>query len=281
MSAIIKLIRPINCVMGIIGVLIGAMVGIGLDIFSTKYLFELLLGMTIAFFFMAAGNMMNDYFDRDLDKINHPNRPIPSGIFQPKDVIISAGLIYFLLIILGLMINFVMFIILILAMVLMIGYELSLKSRGFIGNITISILVAMLFMFGAATVFKFGVVIYLCLLAFLATLTREIVKDIEDVEGDIDRNTLPKKIGIRSASVVASVSIICAIILSPVPIYPELLPILQFDKLSLFYLYLVIPADILFIISISFFKNNPKLGSQALKGGMAISLLAFALGSIT
>lgn len=280
MSAILKLIRPINCLMGIIGVFIGAMVGIGLDIFTSEYLFEILIGMAIAFFFMAASNMMNDYFDREIDKVNHPDRPIPSGRFQARDVIISAGLIYILLIFLGLLVNFFMFIIIIIALVLMISYEISLKGRGFIGNLTISFLVALLFIFGAAVVSKFDVVIFLSLLAFLATLNREIVKDIEDIEGDIDRVTLPKRIGIRNASILAGIFLITAIIISLIPAFSELFPFIEFNELSQNYIYLIIPADIIFLSAISISFNNPTMASQILKGGMIIALIAFVIGSI-
>ncbi len=279
MPALLRLIRPINCVMGMIGVILGAMVGVGLDAFSSRYLFEIIVGCVIVFFFMAAGNMMNDYFDREVDKVNHPNRPIPSGRFQAQDVLISAVLIYILLIILGILVNLAMFVILIIALILMLGYEISLKQRGFVGNFTISILVGLLFMFGAAAVLKFDVVIFLSLLAFLATLTREIVKDIEDIEGDIDRVTLPKKIGINNASIVASIVLLIAIFLSPIPGYPELLPFFEIPKLGENYNYLIIMADALFIFSIIYFRKNTSFASQTLKAGMVTALAAFFFGS--
>lgn len=280
MFAVLKLLRPFNCLMGVFGVLIGALVGVGLDIFTSQYLFELMLGMVIAFFFMAAGNMLNDYFDRELDKINHPQRPIPSGELAALDVVIAAGLIYILLLFLGLLINLFMFIILLLAVLLMLGYEMYLKRQGFAGNLTISILVALLFIFGAAVVSEFGVVIFLSLLAFLATLTREIVKDIEDIEGDIDRITLPKRVGTRNAGILAGAALLLAIFLSPLPVFPELIPILEFSKLSLYYLYLILPANALFILSILFFNKDPTIASNTLKAGMVIALMAFALGKI-
>ena len=280
MSTVLKLIRPINCLMGIVGVLIGAIVGVGFEVFTERYAFEISIGMFIAFFFMAAGNMLNDYFDRELDLINHPERPIPAGEIQPKYVLYSAAGIFAVLIILGLTINIFMFLILIIATLLMVSYELYLKRRGFVGNITISILVGLLFIFGAAVVAIFGVVIILSILASLATMTREIVKDIEDIKGDVNRITLPKIIGIKNAGIIASISLIIAIILSPIPIFPEILPILEFPSLGYSYIYLILPADFLFIISIYFYTHNPEYASNLLKGGMLLALLAFIIGSI-
>lgn len=281
MFTVLKIIRPVNCLIGIIGVLIGGLVSIGPDIFNEQYLIKLILGMVIAFFFMAAGNMMNDYFDRELDKINHPSRPIPAGLIQPKNVIISVIIIYIVILILGIFINFYMVLILIIALVLMVSYELMLKHRGFIGNFTISVLVGLLFIFGAGVVEQFGVVIFLFLLAMLATLTREIVKDIEDIKGDLDRNTLPKRIGVKNASLVAGICIVIAVVLSIIPVYPQLLSFFEFNQLQYHYLYLIIPADLFFIISIYNFQKNPSMASQTLKIGMVIALIAFAFGSIT
>jgi geranylgeranylglycerol-phosphate geranylgeranyltransferase len=280
MVAVIKLLRPANCVMGLVGVLIGALVGKGLDIFGSKYLFELMLGMFIAFFFMSAGNMLNDYFDREQDLINHPDRPIPSGAIKPNQVIVSAGAIFIVLLILGILVNLTMFMILILATFLMLGYELVFKRRGLVGNFTIGLLVGMLFLFGAAVVSEFGVVVFLFILALLATLTREIVKDIEDIKGDIDRITLPKQIGIKSSASIAAVVIIIAIILSPFPALPQYFPLFSYDGLGLSYLVLIIPADLIFIFSIKHYAKNPKLAQNLLKLGMLVGLIAYAVGSI-
>jgi geranylgeranylglycerol-phosphate geranylgeranyltransferase len=281
MLVVLKLLRPINCVMGIMGVLIGALVGKGLDVFQPEYTFELAVGMCIAFFFMGAGNMMNDYFDHNLDKRNHPERPIPSGKISAIDVIYTAGIIYFLLLLLGFLINITMFIILLLAIALMVGYEASLKRRGFIGNITIGILVGLLFMFGAAVVSEFGIVLFLSLLAALATITREIVKDIEDMEGDLDRRTLPKRLGARSAGLIAWIFIIIAVIISLLPAFPDLIQFIDLEGLNVNYFYLIVPADALLLLSMAFLSKSPSKASDTLKYGMIVALMAFALGSIT
>jgi geranylgeranylglycerol-phosphate geranylgeranyltransferase len=266
--------------MGLIGVLIGALVGKGLDIFGSDFLFELLLGMFIAFFFMAAGNMLNDYFDREQDKVNHPDRPIPSGAIKPNQVIVSAAAIFIVLLILGILVYLIMFIILILATFLMLGYELLFKRRGLVGNFTIGLLVGMLFLFGAAVVSEFGVVIFLFTLALLATLTREIVKDIEDIKGDIDRITLPKQVGIKTSASIAAGFIIIAIVLSPFPALPEFFPLFSYDGLGLSYLVLIIPADLIFIFSIRHYEKKPKLAQNFLKLGMLVGLIAYTVGSI-
>ena len=107
-------------------------------------------------------------------------------------------------------------------------YSASYKRQFLIGNIIVAILTAMVpllccFMNGlllyryytvnAITVPEFNFIIYwiggFALFAFITTLTREIIKDIEDFEGDVayGRNTVPIVIGILSAKIV-SVSLI-------------------------------------------------------------------------
>ena len=73
MNPVLKLIRPLNCIMGAVGVFIGALIGIGLEILDPNFYGQIILATEVAFLFMASGNKMNHYFDRDIDKINHPD----------------------------------------------------------------------------------------------------------------------------------------------------------------------------------------------------------------
>ena len=77
MNAVLKLLRPLNCIMGAIGVFIGALIGVGLDLFTPDHYLNVISAAVVAAFFMASGNILNDYFDREVDRINHPDRPIP------------------------------------------------------------------------------------------------------------------------------------------------------------------------------------------------------------
>jgi len=154
----------------------------------------------------------------------------------------------------------------------MVSYDLGLKHRGFVGNAAISLLVGMLFLFGGAVVGNPLPTVSLLLLAFLATLSREIVKDIQDVEGDADRRTLPKSIGIPRARSLAAAMVVMAVSLSPIPVI--------FGLLGQGYLWAVIAADAIFIYSISRFKD-PAGASVLLKIAMGVGLVAFIAGGFT
>ncbi|MFQ6071150.1 MAG: UbiA family prenyltransferase [Methanosarcinales archaeon] len=271
MHPILELIRPLTSLMVGFAVFISALIGTGLNIAS--YILPVLLAVTVAYFFTASGNALNDYLDRETDKINHPNRPIPSGRIQPKQALTLAIVTFGLVIILAWFINLIAFVIAGIALLIQLAYEKYFKYRGFIGNIMIAAQTAFAFLFGGVAVGQIKITSILALLAFFSILGREIVKDIEDMEGDLDRFTLPMKYGRKKASIVASFFFILSVVMSPLPYYP----------LQIFggvYLPLVAIADIIFIYSLFIQFKNPKYARKTAKAAMLIALLAFLAGGL-
>lgn len=251
---------------------------------QTYSIIAILLAMAVAFFCTAAGNMLNDYFDLETDRINRPGRPLPAGELQPSTVAICAIIIFGCTLWLAWTINFLALLITLIAILLMMGYELRLKSKGFLGNLTISALVALLFVFGAVAVQNAGSIstiitatvppwAILALLAFFATLGRELVKDIEDIKGDLARTTVPRQYGIKPATIVAATALSCAIALSPLPYYP-----LQIFNIT--YVYIILIADCLFVYSIYIMHKNPSQASKISKVAMLTALVAFIVGQV-
>ena len=279
MNPYFMLIRPANCAIGMLGIFVGAIIGVGFLI--TDFWFDLIIALIVVFIFMAGANSLNDYYDRKTDKINHPGRPIPAGSIEPRTALNFSAVLLLLSVFLGLFINLTSFLIVCLAALLIIGYETSLKNKGLVGNITISILVGLLFIFGGAVVNSFNLNLILAAMAALATLCREIVKDIEDIKGDLDRYTLPKKIGVKSAGRAAAVVLIIAVIISPLPYFADFLPSsLIFEAVGFHYLMIVIVADIIFLNSISEIGKSPKKASNLLKLGMVVALIAFLAAAL-
>jgi geranylgeranylglycerol-phosphate geranylgeranyltransferase len=155
----------------------------------------------------------------------------------------------------------------------MVYYEMILKAKGLSGNLAIGWLTGALFLFGGAAVEGLELAWILAALAFLATLGREIVKDIEDVEGDKgSRLTLPIRIGKRNAGVAASVSFVAAVALSPVPYL--------LDLLSAWYVPAVVVSDAIFIYCALIQFRNPRMGQKVAKLAMFVALVAFLLGGV-
>jgi len=283
----IELLRPLNAVMGGVAVGTGALVAAGLPLLQSGALRDVGLAMLVASLYTGAGNALNDYYDRRTDRVNHPKRPIPSKRIRPESArkfsvaVFAAGMLIALFI--GFpRLNWLTLGLAALNSVLLAGYEMRLKSRGFAGNLTVSWLTASLFLFGgAAAVPSPGAMIFpapvlvLALLAFLSSVGREIIKGIEDVEGDRDRRTLPRLVGPATAGRIAGLWTALAVVLSPLPVIP----------LGMFrpeaYLPLVLAADAMFIYSVWIVFRNPGRASRAAKLAMLLALIAFLLGALT
>ncbi|MHC1581455.1 MAG: UbiA family prenyltransferase [Candidatus Syntropharchaeia archaeon] len=271
---IIALYRPLTSFMASLAVIASAFVGVGTKI--TSYSFPVLLASLLVFFFVAGGNALNDYMDRESDRINHPERPIPSGRIRPEEAlqisIATFGIVISLAIVLTYFIKgFIPFFIAGIALFIQISYEKWLK-KGFIGNFAISAQTGLLFIFGGSVVEKIEITGILAVLAFLAILGREIMKDVADVRGDVGRFTLPMRIGRRNACFISSFFIILAVLLSPLPYH---LRIFGFH-----YLFIVLLADLILIHSVFFQFRNAELATRTAKVGMLIALVAFISGSL-
>ncbi|QLH74509.1 MAG: UbiA family prenyltransferase [Methanomassiliicoccales archaeon] len=270
MNKVLQLFRIGNCLMGIVGLLMGVWVALGTDILEG--LREIVFASAVVFFFIAGGNALNDYVDREVDKVGHPERPIPSGRMTPADALRISSACFVLSVAFSLALNVPSIVIVLSAVALMLLYELRTKKAGLSGNLTIALLTAMLFLLGGTVVDKLDRTYVLAVLAGLATLGREIIKDIEDMEADFDRNTLPKRIGKRSASIIASLSIFAAVAMSPLPYVG--------GQFGLGYLLMVTVADAIFIYASVVQFRNPKQGQRYAKYGMLVALVAFLLGGL-
>jgi geranylgeranylglycerol-phosphate geranylgeranyltransferase len=156
-------------------------------------------------------------------------------------------------------------------------YAGKLKNEGFVGNLTVSYLVASPFLFGGIAVERVSVTLILVLCAGLANVGREIIKDIEDYEGDkAFAKTLPTKIGFKSSGGIALVFILLAVVSSPLPYV--------FNLLNFTYLLVIAAADILFLYIMAVFLKDITVKSarktqKMIKVGMALALAAFFIGS--
>ena len=274
MRGYLELLRPWNCVIAALAILIGAAIAVGAGNLGGSAL-GVSLVVLAGFVFTGAGNALNDFFDRESDRVNHPSRPIPSGRVAPGNAVVLASVLFFVALLAGAGAGPFSLVIVIVNMAAMVSYEVHFKRRGLSGNLVISWLVASLFIFGGAAVYSASAnslprVAWLGLLAFLATLGREIVKDIEDAAGDIDRATLPKTAGVEKAGFLAAVSFVIGVALSPLPFTSGVL--------GVSYLALIVLADGIFIYCAWFSALRPSQVSRAAKYGMVIALIAFLAG---
>lgn len=181
---------------------------LALKVFPT--ISEMLLGFLSVFLISAAALIINDYFDLETDKINAPERPLPSGMVTKQEVVILFCAVTILGWIAAYLINLQTFWVALFVWVVGFLYNWRLKKAGLLGNLMVSFSVAMTFIFGGVSVGQpFEKVVWLfAILAFLINFGEEIAADAMDVEGDqrTGSRSLPTLIGReRTLKVSASV----------------------------------------------------------------------------
>lgn len=269
----IRLLRPEISILGIICVYIGAIAS-GSPYFS----YDLFLAM-IAVFLIGAGSMpFNDYFDYEIDKINHPKRPLPSGIFKPIYGL-YIGIIFFIIgLLLSSLINFFCLLIAIIAISLICFYELTLKNHVFIGNVVVAFTTCISFTFGGAIIGELLKPTFFTLICFFIFLGREVLMDVRDFKGDkMNRITLPLKIGQKSAVHFACILILISIGLLFLPVfYNEF----KFSEWYVFLAFIVAIVTIYAIIILIQDIKNVGKSSEILRVSMALGLILFLFAII-
>jgi len=259
--------------MASVAVVIGCLVGAGSEI--TTYGTQVALALGASFAVTAGGNAINDFYDAKIDVINKPHRPIPSGGISPRSAFAFAISLFGIGVVLSYFINLICFLIAAANSLLLIGYAYKLKRTVLWGNVSIGYLTGSTFLFGGAAVNEIAATFILFMLAVLATVGREIVKDIEDVRGDKKEGiiTLPISVEVKKSAMIASAFVIMAVILSPLPTV--------LSGFGISYLAIVTLADVILLLGIMIIEKYPARSSSFLKGGMMVALLAFIVGAMT
>ena len=113
---------------------------------------QMLLGFVSVFFISGSALVLNDYFDLEVDKVNMPERPLPSGILSPFDALFLTGFAILTGLIASLLIRFTAFVYCAIACVVGILYNWRFKEAGLLGNLMVSSCVAFTFLFGGMAV---------------------------------------------------------------------------------------------------------------------------------
>jgi len=228
--AFIELMRPKNMVLAAITVPLGALFGLNASL-KEEQLIAVIIQIFSVIAFMGAGNAMNDIKDAAIDAQAHPNRPLPSqriSLEAAKKFVVVLWLISFSLMAVGAYLLmqsdatwWPLAVIYIAAVALMLTYDLGpeTKTKGLIGNVSISLMVAAVILYGAATVDSITRLSFLVAgVVFFTNLAREIVKDCQDMLADEgERYTLPMKIGLERARMLAYVFIMGGLVCLYIP----------------------------------------------------------------
>ena len=273
---LLRLTRVVNSSMMGFATIIGAIIALKRTL---PTLTEASLGFITAFTLTGASMIVNDYYDRLVDAVNEPNRPIPSGTVSTREALVYAAT----LVVIGLSAAFITSLPCLLAATLSLtmstAYNTKGKALGLIGNLMVSFCVAIPFIYGGLTVRSTvePLLLLFSSMAFLSNTGREVTKGIVDVEGDRIRSlrTVALVSGPRKAAALATSLYVSAVSLSLIP--------LIFNMVKLTYLILVAVSDIGFLalsalLLKDFSKENARMVKRAVLVCMMMGLTAFLVG---
>ncbi len=272
----LRLVRPANVLVSFVGTVVGglAAAALGFELGRLAWTLLLLASLSTALV-TAAGNVLNDLGDLEGDRLNHPDRPLVTGEVTPSGArtltlaLFTAGVVVAVPVALR---ELWVGVILVVAIAGLVAYERWWKARGLVGNLTVGGLTAMVFLYGGAAVGRPVYVLPFAAMALLATLSREVIKDTEDIAGDTGRSTVPKVHGVATASRLARASVVAAIALSVTPFLWYLDPR---SAAGIAYAAVVALADLVFVVSVAWLPQRLRFEQTVSKGAMAIALGAF------
>ncbi|MBI2648874.1 MAG: geranylgeranylglycerol-phosphate geranylgeranyltransferase [Thaumarchaeota archaeon] len=277
-TAGLSIIRPVNCVMIGFAVIVGAFVSKAQSLTFQN----LFLGFLTGFSICAYSMVINDIYDIEVDRVNQPNRPLPSGRMTGR------GARFLSIFMLGIGVISSIFTGLLLAVAVALAYAIlswtynfRAKKYGLVGNVIVASSLAIPFIYGGVVAvgeILNSLLLFMALTSFLAGVGREVVKAMADTAGDAKRGVRSVAIsrGMGSASAVGAVLFLLAIVTSIIPVIEGLA--------SEFYMFGVLIPDIIFIyLAVSILRRPVPENALSVKKkalfGMLIGLVVFIGGA--
>jgi geranylgeranylglycerol-phosphate geranylgeranyltransferase len=277
-GAALRIVRPVNCAMIGFAVIVGEFVSKPSHVPLAGSLFGFLTG----FFVCAYSMVVNDVYDAEVDAINQPSRPIPSG----KVSIESARRLSIASLLAGaafsvMSLSWIAVGIALVYALLSWTYNAKAKKTGLAGNAIVASSLAIPFVYGGVIVggaVLSPLLLMMALTAFSSGVGREVVKAMSDVEGDAKRGIRSVAIsrGQRTAAAVGAAFFILAVLTSWGPI--------ALGAANAIYTYGVVIPDVVFaylaasILRRSDAKNAHVVKNRALLG-MLVGLFVFVGGA--
>jgi geranylgeranylglycerol-phosphate geranylgeranyltransferase len=298
------IIRPLNVAIAGLAIFVAAAL-----VEPFRFTFAVASAMISGMLITAGANVVNDLCDLDIDRINRPQRVLPSGRLTPAAAqahaifLLACGNFF------SIFINAAAAAIAIGSTALLIVYSFWLKRQPLTGNLAVSLVTALAFIYGALAAhsglsarslapgeigemnfmnematrasawhrdWRAGV--FPAVFSFLFHFGREVIKDIEDQAGDraMQARTLPLVHGLTAAQAAATAAFVTLILATLLPFYLGI-----YDET---YLWIVVAGvDLVLVASIYFLWKNPAPArmrqlSAVLKVDMLVGLAAIYFG---
>ncbi|NOY89158.1 MAG: UbiA family prenyltransferase [FCB group bacterium] len=270
----LKIIRPVNCVLAMVGVYVGADMT-----WLTPAYYAVGVSALATFLVCASGNIINDMVDVEIDRINRPDRVLVKGTLSKRYLFILAILFDITAVAIAYTVNMEVTLLAVVAIALLFIYNYHAKKIPVLGNVIIAFLAALTFITGGVAI-DYDLAFYLpgpiiaALFAFFFHLVREMVKDVQDLQGDrqVGIKTLPQVIGVQKSLLIALGLFFLMVLCTYIPILEG-----WFGKW--YKIITVYVVDLPLLAFLIFLWGNPsprmlKVGSLLLKLGMGLGIIA-------
>jgi geranylgeranylglycerol-phosphate geranylgeranyltransferase len=273
-KACYEISRPLNVSITFFSILIAASLSP-----AFKFSVAVWLAAVSAALITAGANIINDIFDIEIDRINKPRRPLPSGRLSIKTARIFFIASYLMALALSWYCGWIMFAIALIFSVLLYFYSSQFKRTILTGNLLVSLASAFAFIYGALAVNDWKSGVFPAIFAFLFHFGREVIKDLQDVEGDLAQHavTFAGKYGPRASIFLINLVFMLLILLTFVPYI--------FGAYGIGYMTTVgigVDLALVTVLIILWRRRDPRmLGyiSHVLKLDMFVGLLAIYMGT--
>jgi geranylgeranylglycerol-phosphate geranylgeranyltransferase len=271
-KAYLEFIRPRNIILGWILLFSGIAVG-----GNPPWISFQVTAAFISFSFAIAGSIaFNNYVDRNIDKIIHPDRPLPAGRLSPKEGLYFGITVFVISFTTALFVNLPFFIMLFLGFCLCLLYEITAKNHGLFGNILVAVVLSGVSVTGGFVVGNPYPGFYISLVLFPQFFGGEVIRDVRDVKGDrLTRRTLPMIVGENLALYMGLYLLGTTCFLVPIPYITHTVDIWYLPGIGLVILLILLGIGLTIKD-----KKNLILTTKMNKTAVVITVLAFFLGVV-
>ncbi len=277
-GAFASILRPVNCAMIGFAVIVGAFVSKPATLDAPG----LILGFVTGFAICGYSMVINDIYDVEVDRVNQPGRPLPSGAMSMRAALgLAAAMLVFGTLASAVLLNWAAIAIALMYAFLSWIYNFSAKKYGLPGNLIVASSLAIPFIYGGVVSgggVTSSLLLFMAGTAFLSGVGREVVKAMADTVGDEKRGirSFARVHGMKEASIVGAAFFLAAVISSLLP--------LALLSVSTFYRYGVLVPDVIFVyLAYAVLSGPDARGALRVKKrallGMLIGLIVFIGGA--
>jgi geranylgeranylglycerol-phosphate geranylgeranyltransferase len=268
-----KLSRPLSTLTGVLATFLGGYVA------GTEAWLDIGLACLATLFISASANAWNDYRDVEIDRINQPQRPLPSGMVRLETARNFSFILAALSLVIAALISWPAFAIGLASNAMLYLYSIRLKSTVLLGNVTVALISALSPVFGGVAAGNVGPSLWLAAIIFLGILGREILKTLADYEGDAYNHvrTISTVWGPRAARTAFFLLLGLTAMIMLAPYFYD-----QFEPIYAYIVALgVFPVAMYVIIRVTRERSGPQLEqlSQILKYDFLIWFVAVLIGA--